>query len=58
LVAEASERLVWGSDWPHVTEVRKPDDAQLFDLLAVWAGSETIRNRILVDSPAKLYGFR
>jgi predicted TIM-barrel fold metal-dependent hydrolase len=58
LVAEASERLVWGSDWPHVTEAHKPDDAQLFDLLAVWAGSETIRNRILVDSPAKLYGFR
>jgi predicted TIM-barrel fold metal-dependent hydrolase len=57
-VAEAPERLVWGSDWPHVTEAHKPDDAQLFDLLAVWTGSEKIRNRVLVDNPAKLYGFR
>lgn len=58
LVADASELLVWGSDWPHVTEADKPDDAQLFDLLAVWTGSEEIRNRVLVDNPAKLYGFR
>jgi D-galactarolactone isomerase len=29
----------------------------LFDLLSVWAPDETIRNRILVDNPAALYGF-
>ena len=57
-VAHAPERLVWGSDWPHLTEEHKPDDAELFDLLAAWAGSEGIRDRILVDNPAKLYGFR
>ncbi|WP_024509095.1 amidohydrolase family protein [Bradyrhizobium sp. ARR65] len=56
-VANAPERLVWGSDWPHVTEKHKPDDAQLFDLLAVWADDGEIRSRILVDNPAKLYGF-
>ncbi|SFM48918.1 Predicted metal-dependent hydrolase, TIM-barrel fold [Methylobacterium pseudosasicola] len=55
--ALAPERLVWGSDWPHVTEKHKPDDAVLFDLLTDWAGSETTRDRILVDNPAKLYGF-
>lgn len=57
LVAEAPERLVWGSDWPHVTERHKPDDAMLLDLLTVWAGSETVRNRILCDNAAVLYGF-
>ena len=34
-----------------------PDDAVLFDLLAEWAPDEKVRNRILVDNPAKLYGF-
>lgn len=53
----APERLVWGSDWPHVTEKHKPDDAVLFDLLSDWAGSAAARDRILVDNPATLYGF-
>ena len=56
-VTEAPERLVWGSDWPHVTETHKPDDAELFDLLTVWAGSNRVRDRILVENPIKLYGF-
>lgn len=58
-VKAAPDRLVWGSDWPHPTEQSKtlPDDALLFDLLAQWAPEEAVRNRILVDNPAKLYGF-
>jgi len=59
-VKAAPERLVWGSDWPHPSEQGKPplpDDALLFDLLAQWAPDEAVRNRILVDNPAKLYGF-
>jgi len=57
-VKAAPERMVWGSDWPHPTEHadRKPDDAILFDLLSDWAPDEAIRNRILVDNPAALYG--
>jgi D-galactarolactone isomerase len=59
-VQKAPERLVWGSDWPHPSEQSKPalpDDAVLFDLLAQWAPDEAVRTRILVDNPAKLYGF-
>jgi predicted TIM-barrel fold metal-dependent hydrolase len=58
-VKAAPERLVWASDWPHPTEKAdsKPNDAVLFDLLADWAPDEAIRNRILVDNPAALYGF-
>ncbi len=56
-VKEAPERLVWGSDWPHPTEKVKPDDAILLDLLAEWVPDAATRNRILVDNPAKLYGF-
>ena len=59
LAKHAPERCVWGSDWPHPTEPHtKPDDAVLFDLLQEWAADEGTRHRILVDNPAKLYGFR
>ena len=53
------ERMVWGSDWPHPTEKddAKPDDALLFDLLSQWAPNEAGGREILVDNPARLYGF-
>lgn len=51
------ERLVWGSDWPHVTESHKPDDAALLELLGRWVVDDATRRRVLVDNPAKLYGF-
>ena len=57
LVAEAPERLVWGSDWPHPTLTRKPDARELFSLMWEWAPEEEVRTRILVTNPAQLYGF-
>ena len=54
----APERMVWASDWPHPTEKDKPNDAILIDLLAEWVPDEATRNRILVENPAMLYGFR
>ncbi|KAA1006867.1 amidohydrolase family protein [Paraburkholderia panacisoli] len=56
-VAVLPQRLVWGSDWPHVTEAHKPDDASLFDLLGTWTDDNATRARILVDNAASLYGF-
>ena len=58
-VRTAPERMLWGSDWPHPTEKAgdKPDDAILFDLLADWAPKAAVRQRILVDNPAELFGF-
>jgi len=57
-VKAAPERLVWGSDWPHPTAPGgTPNDALLFDLLSEWAPDESVRNRILVENPAMLYGF-
>jgi D-galactarolactone isomerase len=57
-VKAASERLVWGSDWPHPSEREtKPDEAVLIDLMLVWAPDEAVRNRIFVDNAATLYGF-
>ncbi|MEK6593692.1 MAG: amidohydrolase family protein [Pseudomonadota bacterium] len=58
LVRAAPERMLWASNWPHPSlKSNFPDDAGLLDLLAEWASSEAARQRILVDNPAKLYGF-
>lgn len=59
LVNAAPQRLVWGSDWPHTTEAPGTvNDADLADVLTAWCdGSTAARDRILVDNPAKLYGF-
>ena len=60
-VRAAPERMLWGSDWPHVVasagETAMPDDAELLDLLLDWAPDEATRRKILVDNPAELYGF-
>lgn len=53
-----SERLLWGTDWPFVRMGdRAPDPAQLLDLFAHWTPDESLRRRILVDNPRRLYGF-
>lgn len=57
-VADAPERLVWGSDWPHRGQTGKlPDDANLIDQLAVWAEDRKVQRRILVENPKTLYRF-
>ena len=58
LVAAAPDRLVWGTDWPHVNlDPPVPNTGDLTDLLATWVPDEAVRKRILVDNPARLYGF-
>ena len=60
LVAARADRLVWGSDWPNANYPPPralPDAGMLLDVLAQWAPNEAVRNRILVDAPAELYGF-
>jgi 2-pyrone-4,6-dicarboxylate lactonase len=58
-LAEARpDRLLWGSDWPHVMlKGTMPSDADLLDLLAAWLPDETMRREVLVGNPARLYGF-
>jgi D-galactarolactone isomerase len=51
-------RLVWGTNWPHVTRSNKdkPDDAVLVNLLERWLFKNEVQS-ILVDNPARLYRF-
>ncbi|KQB53223.1 GntR family transcriptional regulator [Pseudomonas endophytica] len=58
LLDTAPERMVWGSDWPHVALESPPDTGLLLERLHAWAPSERQRQRILVDNPAALYDFK
>src|SRR5664279_4116240 len=70
LIAANPDRIVWGTDWPHPDSSsvpgRKPtdiaplfqiDDGRLLNQLPVWAPDAAVRHKILVDNPARLYGF-
>src|SRR4051812_30638214 len=70
LIAANSDRILWGTDWPHPDSVtppgRKPtevtplfqiDDGRLLNQLPVWEPDAAIRKKILVENPARLYGF-
>jgi 2-pyrone-4,6-dicarboxylate lactonase len=58
LVRANPERLLWGTDWPHpsIAAEAMPDDGHLVDLFHDWTSDEKIRRRILVDTPARLFG--
>jgi predicted TIM-barrel fold metal-dependent hydrolase len=58
LLATAPEQIIWGSDWPHVMlKSAMPNDGDLCDLLSDWVPDAALRQQVLVDNPARLYGF-
>jgi predicted TIM-barrel fold metal-dependent hydrolase len=70
LVAANPQRVLWGTDWPHpdtrvlpgrkntdISPLVQTDDGHVLNLLPVWVPDAAIRRAILVDNPAKLYGF-
>ena len=58
LVCANPERLMWGTDWPHpsIAAAVMPDDGHLLDLFHDWTPHQDTRRRILVDTPARLFG--
>jgi 2-pyrone-4,6-dicarboxylate lactonase len=57
LVEAAPDRVLWGTDWPHPNVKWMPDDAALVNLFPLMAPQEDLQYKILVDNPARLYGF-
>ncbi|MBL0143901.1 MAG: amidohydrolase family protein [Betaproteobacteria bacterium] len=58
LLRAAPGRVVWGSDWPHVmVKGAMPNDGDIADLVLDWIPDEGLRRKVLVDNPARLYGF-
>jgi 2-pyrone-4,6-dicarboxylate lactonase len=56
LAAASPDRVVWGSDWPHIP-ICSLDTGALLNQLAQWAPDAAARKKILVDNPARLYRF-
>jgi predicted TIM-barrel fold metal-dependent hydrolase len=64
------ERVLWATNWPHpnagrgenrkhteVIPLRRVDDGLILNMLLKWAPNAGDRKQILVDNPARLYGF-
>lgn len=52
------DRLLWGTDWPHlVLQEAGVSTKDLFSLLSRWFPDESIREEIAKHNPARLYGF-
>jgi predicted TIM-barrel fold metal-dependent hydrolase len=58
LIEAAPDRILWGTDWPHPNVGKyMPNDGDLVDLFAQMAPEPELQRKILVDNPARLYGF-
>ncbi len=57
LIEAAPDRVIWGSDFPHLSFTDSVDSVQLFNLLARWVPDEAMRRKILVENPQHLYSF-
>jgi predicted TIM-barrel fold metal-dependent hydrolase len=59
LVAANPDRLVWGSDWPHVGHQPEtiPAEEALIGLFLKCVPDEAVRKKILIDNPTALYEF-
>jgi predicted TIM-barrel fold metal-dependent hydrolase len=67
LISANVDRILWGTNWPHpngvdgstsrVTPLWQVDDGLVLNLLPTWAPDAVVRQKILVDNPARLYEF-
>ncbi len=53
-IAARPDRLIWGSDWPHLPHAHT-DTGELLNLLGDWAADAGLRQMILADAPGKLF---
>jgi predicted TIM-barrel fold metal-dependent hydrolase len=57
LIAASPDRVLWGTDFPHPNPTHEADNADLVDLVPRFAVTAAERQKLLVDNPARLYGF-
>jgi predicted TIM-barrel fold metal-dependent hydrolase len=57
IIEAAPDRIIWGSDYPHLSYADKVGSVELFNLLGQWAPDAVMRKKILVENPHKLFGF-
>jgi 2-pyrone-4,6-dicarboxylate lactonase len=57
LIEATPTRVLWGTDFPHPNATHEADEADLVDLVPQFVPDPLARERLLVDNPARLYGF-
>ena len=57
LVEAAPTCVLWGTDFPHPNATHEADEADLVDLVSQFAPDTLAQKPLLVDNPARLYGF-
>jgi 2-pyrone-4,6-dicarboxylate lactonase len=57
LVEAIPDRVLWGTDFPHPNLKHEADEADLVDLIPQFAATAQAQRKLLVDNPARLYGF-
>lgn len=56
LVEDYSDRVLWGTDWPHPNMQNAiPDDGALVDMIPRIAPTAELQKKLLVDNPMRLY---
>ena len=56
VVEEFSDRVLWGTDWPHPNlKDHMPDDGLLVDFIPHIATTAQLQQKLLVDNPMRLY---
>jgi len=57
IIETAPDRVLWGTDFPHPNPSHEADEADLVDLVSKFAPDAKRQQALLVDNPARLYGF-
>lgn len=57
IVETIPDRVLWGTDFPHPNASHEADEADLVDLVPKIAPDPATQKKLLVDNPARLYGF-
>jgi len=57
LMNVAPDRVLWGTDFPHPNLKHEVDEADLVDMLPEYGDAKAL-HRLLVENPARLYGFQ
>lgn len=58
IIERVPDRVLWGSDWPHVglfPPQRPPRVGELLDVLDAWGVPQQTKHQILVQNPKELY---
>ena len=57
IVEAIPDRVLWGTDFPHPNLKHEADEADLVDLIPQFVVTAEAQRKLLVDNPARLYGF-